>query len=334
MRACSVFHPSRPSPAIPVESGGSVAGVDELKRVRSRTNDPAEADALLREADGRFAFSRDPGSDFTFDVKQDGDDELSIGLYRIGGRWESDGEFDQFSLSAVFSGDYAWEIDGDRDTSYGMPFLSRPGHDLFGHGHDLSIVNIYLSADRLREVARVVYADDAIVPEFSSPRPVSAEQGRWALQVAQVAAEYVQSGTIDNPMVRAGLFHTVALAVLECFPLSGERELRPATASGQAQVHRRAMRFVDDNLSLPITPADVAAAAGTSLFGLDAAFRARTGSSSGAYLRRARLSAAHADQQSGPAETDAVVAARWGFASADRFRRAYDAAYRPTRPAA
>ncbi|WP_348786641.1 AraC family transcriptional regulator [Leifsonia sp. NPDC080035] len=308
--------------------------MDDLRRVRSRTNDPAEADALLREANGRFAFSRDPGADFTFDVKQDGDDELSVGLYRIGGRWESDGEFDQFSLSAVFSGDYAWEIDGDRDSSYRMPFLSRPGHDLFGHGRDLSIVNIYISAEKLGEVARVVYADDAIVPEFASPRPVSPDKGRWAQQVAQVAAEFVRSGTIDNSMVRAGLFHTVALAVLECFPLTGQREDRPTTAQGQRQVHRRAMRFVDDNLSLPITPADLAAAAGTSLFGLDAAFRAHTGSSSGAYLRQARLSAAHADRMRGPVETDAVVAARWGFASADRFRRAYDAVYGPEEPPA
>jgi hypothetical protein len=146
--------------------------VEALKRVRSSTGEPAEADALLREAGGRFTFSRDPGSDFSFRVNQAGDDGLAIGVYRIDGEWQSDGEFDQFSVHGVFSGDYRWEIDGDRDSSYAASFLSRPGHDLFGHGDDLTIVNVYITPERLREVARRIYADDHLEPVFDSPRPV------------------------------------------------------------------------------------------------------------------------------------------------------------------
>ncbi|MCI0159359.1 helix-turn-helix domain-containing protein [Leifsonia shinshuensis] len=301
--------------------------MDDLRRVRSSTTDPEEADALLREAQGRFAFSRDPGADFSFRVEQAGDDGLTVGVYRIGGEWVSDGEFDQFSVSGVFAGDYRWEMDGERDSSYGVPFLARPGHELFGHGESLSIVNVYIAPERLREVARVVYADDSIVPVFGSPRPVDLRRGRHMLQLVQVAAEFVNSGTIDDPMVRAGLSHALAVGVLECFPLTGERRARPATARSELSIHRRATRFVDDYLSLPISVGDMAAAAGASQYDLDAAFRSRTGASAVSYLRAARLAAAHADRAREPALGDDALAARWGFASTDRFRRAYDSAY-------
>ncbi|MBN9629128.1 MAG: helix-turn-helix domain-containing protein [Actinobacteria bacterium] len=301
--------------------------MDDLRRVRSSTADPEEADALMREAQGRFAFSRDPGADFSFRAELAGDDGLTVGVYRIGGDWVSDGEFDQFSVSGVFAGDYRWEMDGERDSSYGVPFLTRPGHDLYGHGENLSIVNVYIAPERLREVARVVYADDAIVPAFDSPRPVDLRRGRYMLQLVQVAAEFLRSGTIDDARVRAGLSHALAVGVLECFPLTGERRARPATARSQLSIHRRATRFVDDYLSLPISVGDMAAAAGASQYDLDAAFRSRTGSSAAHYLRSARLAAAHADRTREAAIDDAVLAHRWGFASEDRFRRAYDSAY-------
>lgn len=297
--------------------------VDVLKRVRSSTTDPTEADALLREADGRFVFSRDPGADFSFRVEQAGDDDLAVGLYRIGGEWQSDGEFDRFSVSGVFSGDYRWEIDGDRDSSYAAPFLARPGHDLFGHGVDLTIVNVYIAPDLLRDVARVVFADDRVQPEFASPRPVDLRRSYRMLQSIQLAAEFLRSGTIDNPMVRASLFHELALDVLETFPLVGDHRSRPATNRSGSVIFRRATAFIDDHLSLPISVGDIARASGASRYDLDLAFRARTGGSAGRYLRVARISAARLDRRADPSLSDADLAYRWGFASTERFSRAY-----------
>lgn len=278
---------------------------------------------MLRAAGGRFAFSSDPGAGFSFRVDQAGDAALAIGLYRIGGEWQSDGEFDQFSVSGVFSGDYRWEIDGDRDSAYASPFLARPGHDLFGHGDDLTIVNAYIAPELLRDVARVVFADDRFVPEFASPRPVDLRRSYQMLQAIQLAAEFLRSGTIENPLVRASLFHELAVGVLETFPLMGDRRSRPATSRGDRAVFRRATGFIDDHLSLPITVGDIAGAAGTSRYDLDRAFRSRSGISAGRYLRQARLSAAHRDRTGDPSLTDDVLAFRWGFASGDRFRRLY-----------
>lgn len=301
--------------------------MSDLRRVQSSTADPTEADVLLREADGRFAFSRDPGSDFSFRVDQAGDDGLSVGLYRIGGEWQSDGEFDQFSVSGVFSGDYRWEIDGERDSAYAAPFLARPGHELFGHGENLTIVNVYIAPDLLRDVARVAFADDSAVPEFASPRPVDLRRSYRMLQSIQLAGEFLRSGTIDNPLVRASLFHELAVDVLETFPLVGERRSRPATNRSERTIFRRATAFVDDYLSLPITVGDIASAAGASRYDLDLAFRSRTGSSAGRFLRDARLSAARSDRMSDPSTSDDDLAVRWGFASGDRFRRVYTAEF-------
>lgn len=295
--------------------------------MRSSTADPAEADDLLRAAGGSFAFSRDPGSDFSFRVDQAGDDAVSVGLYRIGGEWQSDGEFDQFCVSGVFSGDYRWEIDGDRDSSYATPFLSRPGHELFGHGEDLTIVNVYIAPDLLRDVARVVFADDRIVPVFASPRPKDLRSSYSMLQSIQLAAEFVRSGTIDDPLVRASLFHELAVGVLECFPLVGDRAERPTSPRTDHTAFRRAIGFIDDHLSLPITVGDIAGASGASRYDLDAAFRARTGASAGRYLRTARLAAARTEREKEPWLTDGELAARWGFASEDRFRRAFGSEY-------
>ncbi|MEY9952341.1 helix-turn-helix domain-containing protein [Leifsonia sp. EB34] len=304
--------------------------MDPLRRVQSCTGDPAEADALLREAGGRFAFSRDPGSDFSFRVNQVGDEGVAVGVYRIDGEWQSDGEFDQFGVHGVFSGDYRWEIDGDRDSGYATPFLSRPGHELFGHGDDLTIVNVYLTPERLTEVARQVYADDRLDPAFESPRPVDPQRSLAMLQTLQVASEYVLSGMIEHPLVRASLFHQLAVGVLETFPLERDGRRAPVTRRGEADVYRRAKRFIDDCLSLPITLGDVAAAAATDLHTLNAVFRSRTGTGAGTYLRQARLAAARLDRRSEPGLTDAALAARWGFASEDRFRRAYQSAFGAT----
>lgn len=301
--------------------------MDDITRMRRRTADPSEADALLREAGGSFQFTSDPGAGFSFRVDQAGADGLAVGRYSIGGEWVSDGEFDQFCVSSVSSGEYEWEIDGDRDFSFRAPFLVRPGHDLYGRGTGLGITNVYLDPERLREVARVAYADDRIALSFASPRPISVRHGAHLLALADVAAEFVRSGTFENDLVRAGLFHELSLATLRCFPLTGERRDQRDSAAGRMRAYRRASRFIDDNLSLPITAGDIAGAAGVSLAQLDAIFRERSSSSANGHLRLARLSAAHAELQSDPTVGAGTVADRWGFATVADFERRYRREY-------
>jgi AraC-like DNA-binding protein len=100
----------------------------------------------------------------------------------------------------------------------------------------------------------------------------------------------------------------------------------PAPGSVQPRAMRRAVAFIDANASLPITVADIAAAAGTSTSAVRAAFRRHLDTTPTAHLRRVRLAAAHRDLQAAdPAggTTVAEIAALWGFRRRERFDIAY-----------
>ncbi|MFJ8644918.1 helix-turn-helix domain-containing protein [Streptomyces sp. NPDC093546] len=102
----------------------------------------------------------------------------------------------------------------------------------------------------------------------------------------------------------------------------------PAEARAQESL-QRILRFIDNNLGDPeLTPQTIADRHGISLRGLYALFRGQPVSVA-AYIRRGRLERARADLacpglRGRPVQ---VIAARWGFASATAFSRAFREAY-------
>ncbi|WP_431245979.1 helix-turn-helix transcriptional regulator [Leifsonia xyli] len=181
----------------------------------------------------------------------------------------------------------------------------------------------------LRDVARTAYGDEDLAVVFDSPRPISDQHADYFLTAATVAAEYMDAGTFRHPLVRASLFHTLALATLKCFPLTGDPRERTLSPAGQRRRYELGRRYVEDNASLPITVGDIARAADATIAQLDAAFRTHAGTSARGYLLQVRLSAAHADLLvSDSTSSDlADLAARWGFPDVDRFARRYRDAY-------
>jgi AraC-like DNA-binding protein len=306
----------------------------ELSRLRSSTTLPDEADELLLAANGHFAFASDPGAGFSMEVEQEGDADLIVADYFIGGEWQSSGESEMFCVATVVGGDYRWEIDDERGDGSLAPFLLRPGHDFRCEAGELRIVNFSLSPERLREVATTSYGEQGGRVVFDSPRPRSEGHAALVFDVATSAGEYMRSGTFRHPLVRAALFHTMAVATLEGFHLATEFPERGWSVAGRQAVYRRAVRFIEDNASLPITIGDVAQAAGATLAELDTAFRAHVDMGAGGYLRTVRLAAARSELMASAAPCDiAELAARWGFADVTRFTRRYVRAYGET-PAA
>lgn len=301
----------------------------DFTRLHSQTSDPAEADALLAESGGHFAFASEPDAGFSFDVELGADPSFSVAHYAIGGEWETSGDFDDLVIVNVTSGRYHWDIDGQRGDGTRAPFLIRPGHDFACYAEGIDVVNIFLSPDALQDVARTTYGDEHLAVVFDSAEPISAPHSELMLNAATVAAEYMQAGTFRHPLVRASLFHSLSMAALECFPLSADPQERTLSPAAQLAKFRRAARFIEDHASLPITVVDIASAADATLAQLNAAFRVHSGTTARGYLQRVRLSAAHTELQvSDPAATDlAEVAARWGFADLDRFSRRYRDAY-------
>nr|WP_232328194.1 helix-turn-helix transcriptional regulator [Kibdelosporangium sp. MJ126-NF4]CEL18333.1 Transcriptional regulator, AraC family [Kibdelosporangium sp. MJ126-NF4]CTQ97817.1 Transcriptional regulator, AraC family [Kibdelosporangium sp. MJ126-NF4] len=94
---------------------------------------------------------------------------------------------------------------------------------------------------------------------------------------------------------------------------------------------RRAIAFCADHARDPLTIADIAAAARTSVRSLQRQFRAYLGMSPLEYLQRLRLKRAHQDLldiAAGRADgTVADVAGRWGFAHLSRFAGLYRRTY-------
>lgn len=301
----------------------------DFTRLQSRTSDPAEADALVAASGGRFAFASDSDAGFSFEVDQMVDPSFSVAHYAIRGEWEASGDFDDIVIVNVADGDYLWDIDGDRGVGTGAPFLIRPGHDFTCFARDSDVVNIFLPPDLLRDVARTAYGDEDLTVVFDSAVTTTPGHAAYMATAAAVAAEYMESGTFRHPLVRASLFHTLAMAALKCFPLSGDQRERALSPAGQLETYRRAVRFIEDHASLPITVTDIASAVGATMAQLNASFRTNTGTTARAYLQTVRLSAAHTDLLvSGPSRTDLVeLAARWGFPDVDRFARRYREQY-------
>lgn len=300
----------------------------DFTRLHSQTSDPEEADAVMAAAGGRFAFAQLPQNEFSFEVDQAIDPSFSVARYAIGGEWETSGDFDDVVIVNVKTDTYRWDIDGERGFGSRAPFLIRPGHDFTCYAENSDVVNIFLSPHVLRDVATTAFGrDDPVV--FDSAETVSPRHAEYMMTAATVASEYMESGTFRHPLVRASLFHTLAMAALQCFPLSADPAEQPLSAAAQNEKYRRAVRFIEDHASLPITVGDIANAAGTTISQLDAAFRAHHGTTARDYLWTVRLSAAHTDLLvSDPASTDlGELAGRWGFADLDRFSRRYRAQY-------
>jgi len=304
----------------------------DITRLRSRTSDPAEADALLTASGGSFAFASEPDAGFSFDVDQIVDSSFAVGRYSIGGEWQTSGEFDDLCIVNVTSGSYGWEIGGERGNGTRAPFLIRPGHDFACEAVGTEIINVFLSPTALQDVARITYGDEDLAVVFDSARPISPRHSEYFLTAATVAAEYMDSGTFRHPLVRASLFYTLSIAALKCFPLSADPQERRLSSGDQLERYRRAVRFIEDHASLAITVADIVEAAGATAAQLDAAFRTHASTTARGYLNRVRLAAAHTDLSvSDPATTDlGDLAARWGFADLDRFTRRYHEAYGET----
>lgn len=301
----------------------------DFTRQHSQTSDPAEADALLAAAGGRFAFASEPDAGFSFEVDQATDAAFSVARYAIGGEWEASGEFEDLVIVSVTSGTYRWEIDGERGDATGAPFLIRPGHDFACYAEGGQAVSIFLPPGILRDVARTTSGDENLNLVFDSVQAITPSHAEFMLTASTTAAEYMEAGTFQHPLVRASLFHSLSMAVLQSFPVSSDPRERTLTTAGKRTKFRRAASFIEDYASLPITVADIAGSAGVTLAQLNTAFRTHSGTTAQGYLQRVRLSAAHDDLLAADAaSTDLTdLAARWGFADLDRFTRRYRDAY-------
>ena len=175
--------------------------------------------------------------------------------------------------------------------------LFRPGHPALVVAGALEATNVYLTAAVLQGIADTVYGLERTPVAFASSRPTSPALGRYWSGLTRWAADTGVSALLAEPLVRTDLTRRLAVGMLECFPLTGDRETRSLSMAAQARRYRVAVAFLDDNAQSPVTVEDAALAAHTTTTALVRAFRAHhpLGHTPGQYLRRVRLAGAHED---------------------------------------
>lgn len=306
--------------------------------VAEHTTDLEHAERLIRGNTGVFSLDREQDRRFFFDLVRGGDHRGLVSRFRYGASFATQGVHDVFTIATVTDGALQWEMGDERGTERSGPFLQPAGVTMLSKGRHVQAEGAYLPADFMQEVARQTYAVDHVPLRFESPWPVSSRHAAFWSRTADFAAAARDSGALEHDLVRAAVLRNLAVALLECFRLAGDRDARLAGAAAARRMFRTATRFLEDLASLPITAGDAAQAVGVPMSELDRIFRNLAGMPVSAYLRRVRLSAAHEELLRGDPDTDARgVALRWGFATYDSFRRAYRREYgvpplRRTRP--
>ena len=133
-----------------------------------------------------------------------------------------------------------------------------------------------------------------------------------------------------SPLVIGNLRRYLAASVLSAFPSTARLETTAVDRHDSTpRLLRRAMAFIDDNAGRDISMVDIANAVYVTPRALQYMFRKHRHCTPTEYLRRVRLSHAHAELAAGDGTRVRVaqVAARWGFPHSGRFAVYYREQY-------
>lgn len=306
----------------------------EVFRHELTVSDPEVLAALGEQTGMRFGYgSTDPG--FSYRLSRAGDGRLAVSQVHVGGMMSLWGDTEVFTVAHVRGARYDWQVREETGSAAGgSSVLFRPEHPSLVVAQDVDVTLAHLPVQLVQDTADTVYGTRTPVG-FASSAPLSTQLGQYWSGLVHYGGGVLDSEAFAEPMVRAELTRHLAVGLLECFPLLGDRQERYLSMEAQSHRYRIAVQFFDDHVGEAITVEDAARAARTTSKALLQAFRANhpSGLSPAQYLRRARLDAAHHDLQEGdPTRGDTVrgIAARWGFTHQGRFAQYYRQAYGTT----
>jgi AraC-like DNA-binding protein len=181
-----------------------------------------------------------------------------------------------------------------------------------------------------RLLARVAATAPARVPgpiRFTGYQPVSATAAvQWRSVHRYVTELLTNPEAAAQPLIVGSAGRLLAATMLATFPNTALTDPTiEDRRDASARALRRAITFMDEHAGDDITVADIAAAANVTIRAIRLAFRRYLDTTPAAYLRRVRLEHARRDLLAAdPAlGTVSAIAARWGFASPERFTAAY-----------
>src|SRR6195952_4962967 len=181
---------------------------------------------------------------------------------------------------------------------------------------------IHINRTFLTAVAQELETD-FVAFEVFSPATDRAFQ-IWRKTVNLVASVVLDTAVSESPLMRRETARLIAVTMLKTFPYQTLEQVSPQRGIEPASV-KVAYDFIHDNAHLPISPADVAQAAGLSIRSLQQALRRYRETTPTALLHQVRLQRVHAELITAEPSTDSVtaIARHWGFVHLGRFSAAY-----------
>ncbi|MFC8427353.1 helix-turn-helix transcriptional regulator [Streptomyces sp. NPDC057253] len=185
-------------------------------------------------------------------------------------------------------------------------------------------------------LTQVAGTADPLRPEpvrLTGHRPLSPGAGDRLRATIRYVQDHVLAdpSVADQPLVASTAAQHLAATVLATFPNSASTDpTGPDRQDAHPAALRRALAFIEGHADRPLTVAQIAEAAHVSVRALQYAFRRHLDTTPLGYVRRVRLSHAHAelaaaDPEQGETVTD--IAARWGFYHPGRFATLYRSSY-------
>ncbi|GAB1640816.1 hypothetical protein [Krasilnikovia sp. MM14-A1259] len=184
-------------------------------------------------------------------------------------------------------------------------FRTGGGYTEIGRGESLAypvaepftVIARNAASQILRLPVAPVAAHAGVDPDrfrFTSRSPVTPALGRHFRATMRFLHQVLGApdSVLADPVLLAAAIDLIAVTALATYPhTSVEPTERPRV---QAAAVRRAVEFIDANPARPLTLADIAAAAGSSIPAIQRGFRRQLDTTALLYLRRARI--AHADR--------------------------------------
>lgn len=315
----------RGPPRLPKSS--PVSG-SELARLRLEVQG-VDADEALAALSGLYAgrewWAGGAAAAFTYRYAALGDEQMTLRTARVTGTMHGGvPPGDDLVVQWLLSG--RGTVDVGRDSvrlETGRPYLFG-AHESFVfdyHDYDQKIVHLDRGLVTRAAVDRGQVQEGQQVRFERRERPSDSATALW-LDTVGLVSRTLQRGRV-NDLLWSELRRMTAGAFLELYTPSA---VVPEEAGGLRSARVRvALEFVHEHAAQPITPGDVARAAGVSVRALQTAFQQSLGESPAAVIRRVRLDRAHADLRSADPQrtTVAAVAREWGFVHLGRFAAQY-----------
>jgi AraC-like DNA-binding protein len=213
-----------------------------------------------------------------------------------------------------------------------ITLLTQPHLPHTSHAENLRMTAVLLDSAAVAGVATGLPDGDAPLPmRFSSFQPVNAAAARlWKSSVLYVKLNVLADDAAATPLVLGHAVRLLAAVTLSTFPnTSAAGSMVFDRTDAKPVLLRRAMAYVEANVTNDIALADIAQAVHVTPRAVQYMFRQHLETTPLQYLRRLRLHYAHQELLAGDRRRMTVtdVAARWGFAHTGRFAVLYRQTY-------